>query len=226
MMWGQSGQFDWSSKKILSVGHLDWFTDLLSFRAHWLHPILITWPGTLRSMAISSEEKMRNPLYLEDLSPGQRFTSRTYRVEAEEIRAFAKQFDPQPFHLDEESAKTSLFSGLAASGWHTAAITMRLTVETGLPLAGGIIGVGGEISWHRPTRPGDTLHVESEILEVTPSRSRPDRGIVTVRNETRNQLNEVVQTFTAKLFVPRRPVPTTPNIRDNLGRQGPPKNES
>jgi acyl dehydratase len=163
---------------------------------------------------------MSDYLYLEDLSPGQRFTSASYRVEAAEIKAFAKQFDPQPFHLDEELAKTSLFGDLAASGWHTAAITMRLQVEAGLPIAGGIIGVGGEISWPRATRPGDTLHVESEILEVTPSRSRPDRGIVTVRNETRNQLNEVVQTFTAKLFVPRRPAPTAPDSFDNSGDDG------
>ena len=146
-----------------------------------------------------------NALYLEDFSPGQRFTSGSYTVEATEIKAFAKKFDPQPFHIDEEAAKSTMFAGLAASGWHTAAITMRLQLEAGLPVAGGIVGVAGEISWPRPTRPGDTLHVESEILEVKPSRSHPDRGIVTVRGETRNQRNEVVQIFTAKLFVPRRP---------------------
>jgi acyl dehydratase len=92
-----------------------------------------------------------------------------------------------------------------ASGWHTAAVTMRLLVEQGLPLAGGIISAGGEISWPKPTRPGDALHVESEIVEVTPSRSRPDRGTIVVRNETRNQHGDVVQKFTAKLVVPRRP---------------------
>jgi acyl dehydratase len=152
----------------------------------------------------SNEDAKQDCLYLEDLYPGQRLASGSHTVDAAEIKAFAKEFDPQPFHLDEEAAKDTLFAGLAASGWHTAAITMRLQVEAGLPIAGGIVGVGGEISWLRPVRPGDTLHVESEVLEVTPSRSRPDRGIVTVRGETRNQRGEVVQTFTGKLVVPRR----------------------
>jgi acyl dehydratase len=135
---------------------------------------------------------------------GQRFTSRAYVVDEEHIKSFARQFDPQPFHLDHEAAKNSLFSGLAASGWHTAAITMRLLVEGGLPLAGGVIGAGGELDWPNPTRPGDTLQVESEVLEVRPSQSRPDRGVATVRSLTRNQRNEVVQRLTAKLIVGRR----------------------
>jgi acyl dehydratase len=144
-------------------------------------------------------------LYLEDLQPGQRFTSGAHTLDTAQIKAFAQQFDPQPFHLDEAAAQSSLFGGLAASGWHTAAITMRLQVESGLPISGGLIGAGGEIDWPRPTRPGDILHVESEVLEVTPSRSRPDRGMVTMRSETRNQRGEVVQTLTVKLVVPRRP---------------------
>jgi acyl dehydratase len=143
-------------------------------------------------------------LFLEDFEPGQRFTSGSHTLDAAQIKAFAKQFDPQPFHLDEEAAKDSLFAGLAASGWHTAALTMRLQVESGLPISGGIIGAGGELSWPRPTRPGDVLHVESEVLEVKPSRSRPDRGMLTVRSETRNQRGEVVQNMTVKLVVPRR----------------------
>jgi acyl dehydratase len=159
-------------------------------------------------MTISNEHAKKDCLYLEDLYPGQRFTSGSYAVEEAEIKAFAKEFDPQPFHLDEEAAKGTLFAGLAASGWHTAAITMRLQVETGLPIVGGIVGTGGEISWPLPTRPGDILHVDSEVLEVTPSRSRQDRGIVTVRGETRNQRGEVVQSFTGKLVVPRRSVMT------------------
>ena len=93
---------------------------------------------------------------------GQRFTSKTQVVDAAQIKAFARQFDPQPFHLDDDAAKDSLFSGLVASGWHTAAITMRLLVERGLPLAGGVVGAGGELSCPRPTRPGDVLQVESE----------------------------------------------------------------
>jgi acyl dehydratase len=147
-------------------------------------------------------------LYLEDLHPGQRFTSGTHTLDEAQIKAFAQQFDPQPFHLDEEAAKDSLFAGLAASGWHTAAITMRLQVESGLPISGGIIGAGGELNWPRPTRPGDTLHVENEILEVTPSRSRPERGMVTIRSETLNQRGEVVQALTVKLVVPRLLVAT------------------
>ena len=143
------------------------------------------------------------PLFLEDLRVGQRFVSGTHRIDAEHIRAFAEQFDPQPFHLDAEAAKATLFEGLVASGWHTAAITMRLLVESGLPIAGGIVGAGGEITWPNPTRPGDVLQVESEILELRPSRSRPDRGIATIRSETRNQRGDTVQVLVAKLVVPR-----------------------
>jgi acyl dehydratase len=143
-------------------------------------------------------------LYLEDFFVGRRFTSGSQAMDAEAIKAFARQFDPQPFHLDEEAAKRSLFGGLVASGWHTAAISMRLQVESGLPIAGGMIGIGGEMSWPQPTRPGDILTVVSEVEEVTPSRSRPDRGTVRVRSETRNQRDEVVQILTARLLVPRR----------------------
>jgi acyl dehydratase len=143
-------------------------------------------------------------LFLEDLRVGQRFSSGAHTIDAAQIKAFASQFDPQPFHLHGEAAKPTLFGGLAASGWHTAAITMKLLVESGLPLSGGIIGSGGEISWPKPTRPGDTLSVVSEIEEVIPSRSRPDRGMIRVRSETRNQRGETVQVLIAKLVVPRR----------------------
>ena len=146
-----------------------------------------------------------NPsLVFDDLRVGQRFVSGTHHVDEAQIRAFAKEYDPQPFHLDAEAAKATLFEGLVASGWHTAAITMRLLVESGLPLAGGIIGAGGEITWPNPTRPGDVLQVESEVLELRPSRSRPDRGIATIRSETRNQRGDTVQMLVAKLVVPRR----------------------
>lgn len=146
-------------------------------------------------------------LYLDDLRVGQRFTSGHHALDEAQIKGFAAQFDPQPFHLDDDAARASLFGGLAASGWHTAAITMRLLVGGGVPVAGGVVGAGGEISWPRPTRPGDILQVDSEILEVTPSRSRPERGMVTLRSETRNQRGEVVQVLTAKLVVPRRTAP-------------------
>jgi acyl dehydratase len=145
-------------------------------------------------------------LYLEDLAPGQRFTSGERLVDGEEIKAFARQFDPQPFHLDEAAAQNAMFGGLAASGWHTASITMRLLVDGGAPIAGGVIGAGCDLAWPRPTRPGDTLHVESEILEIKPSKSRPDRGFVTVRSETLNQRGEAVQVMLAKLVVSRRAV--------------------
>ena len=145
------------------------------------------------------------PLFLEDLSPGQRFTSASHTLDAAAIKAFAASWDPQPFHLDETAAAASLFGGLAASGWHTAALTMRLLVTSGLPLAGGIIGSGGELVWERPLRPGDTVHVLAEVLEITPSRSRPDRGMVRMRCLTVNQRGETVQSFTPKLVVARRP---------------------
>jgi acyl dehydratase len=142
-------------------------------------------------------------LFFEDLQVGQRFSTGTHRIDDAQIKAFATQFDPQPFHLDAGAAKSSLFQGLVASGWHTAAITMRLLVEGGLPISGGVIGVGAELTWPSPTRPGDVLHVESEVLELRPSRSRPDRGMATIRSETRNQRGETVQVLVAKVIVPR-----------------------
>jgi acyl dehydratase len=153
---------------------------------------------------------MGGKLYLEDLSVGQRFTSGKHVMTVEAIKRFAADYDPQPFHLDEAAAARSLFGGLVASGWHTGAVTMRLLVDGGAPIAGGVIGAGGEITWPRPTRPGDELQVTSEVLEVTPSRSKPDRGIVLVRSETRNQKGEVVQVLTSKLVVPRRPAASDP----------------
>jgi acyl dehydratase len=145
------------------------------------------------------------PLYFDDFRVGQRFESATRAVDAGEIKEFARKYDPQPFHLDEEAAKATFFQGLAASGWHTMAMTMKLLVEGGMPVAGGIIGAGGEINWPKPTRPGDVLQVFTEVMDATPSKSRPDRGMVTMRSETKNQKGEVVQVLTAKLVVPRAP---------------------
>ena len=155
-------------------------------------------------MADPNRDGSEEFLHLEDLHVGRRFVSGTHRIDEGQIKAFAKQFDPQPFHLDAEAAKETLFEGLVASGWHTAAVSMRLLVESGLPIAGGIIGAAGEIAWPKPTRPDATLHVESEILEIKPSRSHPDRGVATIRSETRNQHGEIVQVLIAKLVVPRR----------------------
>jgi acyl dehydratase len=142
-------------------------------------------------------------LYLDDLHVGQRFTSRAHSLDSEAIKAFAREFDPQPFHVDEAQAAGTFFGGLAASGWHTAAITMRLLVES-VPVAGGIVGAGGEIAWTQATRPGDALTVESTVMEITPSRSKPDRGMVVLRSETKNQKGEVVQVFTGRIVVPRK----------------------
>ena len=144
--------------------------------------------------------------YLEDFQAGQVFQGGRLRVDKEQIFAFARQFDPQPFHLDEEAARKSPFGGLAASGWHTAAMTMRLLLDGEFKPAGGILGVGfDELSWPRAVRPGDELHASSEVLEVRPSRSRPDRGLIRVRTTTLNQNNETVMMFTGNLLVPRRP---------------------
>lgn len=144
--------------------------------------------------------------YFEDLHVGQRFVSRSQAMDATRMKAFASEFDPQPFHVDEVAAQDTFFNGLAASGWHTAAVTMRLLVDGGAPAAvGGIIGAGGEIVWPQPTRAGDVLTVESEVLTMRASRTKPDRGLVTLRSETKNQRGEVVQIFTAKLVVPTRP---------------------
>jgi acyl dehydratase len=145
-------------------------------------------------------------IYLEDLRVGQRFTTGEYALEADDITAFARQYDPQPFHTDQEAARDSFFGGLVASGWHTAGITMRLVVE-GLPIAGGVIGAGGQLDWPAPTRPGAVLHVEAEVLEVRPSRSRPERGTALVRIETLDQHGAQVQVFTVTIVVPRRPAP-------------------
>jgi acyl dehydratase len=146
-------------------------------------------------------------LYLDDLAAGQTYGgSLRLKVEAERIKSFAAEFDPQPFHLDEETAKNTLFRGLAASGWHTTAITMRLLHGSELKPAGGIIGAGfEELRWPKPVRPGDELRVESEVLEVRPSQSRPEQGMVKVRSTTYNQNNEAVQVFVANLVVQRRP---------------------
>ena len=143
--------------------------------------------------------------YLDDFAPGQKFGSGRLSVEAARIKSFAAEFDPQPFHLDEATARETIFKGLAASGWHTAAITMRLLVDSDLKPAGSIIGVGfDEMRWPRPVRAGDELHVESEVLDVRPSKSRHDQGVIKVRTTTLNQDGQPVQVFVGNLIVLRR----------------------
>ena len=146
-------------------------------------------------------------VYLDDIAPGLRITNGPVIVSAAEIKAFATQFDPQPFHLDEEAAAGSFFGALSASGWQTAAIGMRLMVTAGPRLAGGYIGAGAELSWTQPVYAGDSLSLVAEIVEIKSSRSRPDRGIVTMRSELRNQRGEVVYKLLARMMVPRRPEP-------------------
>jgi acyl dehydratase len=144
--------------------------------------------------------------YLEDFAPGQKYGSGRLRVESERIKSFAAEFDPQPFHQDDDAARRSIFGGLAASGWHTAAMTMRLLVESEFKPAGGIVGAGfDEFRWPLPVRPGDELTVEAEVLEVRPSKSRPTQGLIKVRTTTRNQKGETVQVSVGNLVVPRRP---------------------
>ena len=144
-------------------------------------------------------------MYLEDFAAGQKYTSGTLRVEAGAIKAFAAQFDPQPFHLDDAAARPTLFGGLAASGWHTAAITMKLIVESDFRPAGGIIGTRAEeLNWPRPVRPGDLLHVEAEVLEVRRSSSKPGQGFVKCRTTTLNQNAEPVQVLVMNLLVKSR----------------------
>jgi acyl dehydratase len=148
---------------------------------------------------------MAGKYFFEDFAVGQVFATGTLQVDTNQIKSFAKQFDPQPYHLDEEAAQKSPFRGLAASGWHTAALTMRLMVDGDFKPAGGILGVGFDaLSWPKPVRPGDELHAKSEILEVRPSKSKPDRGTIRVRTTTYNQNDEAVQEFTGNLLVPRR----------------------
>lgn len=159
----------------------------------------------LRALVIGMEDSVTtDDYYFDDLRVGLRFESGSHTITEAEIKAFAAAFDPQPFHLDDERARDSIFGGLAASGWHTAAISMRLMVDMGIP-AGGLIGTGCEVSWPRPTRPGDTLRVISEVLELVPSRSRNDRGTAVIRSDTRNQNDEIVQQLTAKMMAFKRP---------------------
>ena len=144
--------------------------------------------------------------YFDDFQIGQSFASGTLRVDKEQIKRFASEFDPQPFHVDEVAARSTVFGGLAASGWHTTALTMRLLVSSELKIAGGLVGAGlDELRWPRPVRPGDELHIESEVIAVRPSNSRPGQGIIKMRTTTFNQKDEPVQIMIANLVVPARP---------------------
>ena len=148
--------------------------------------------------------KDKPSVYLDDLVIGQTFVSATHLLDQEQIVEFASRYDPQPFHIDAKAAESTPFHGLAASGWHTTAITMRLLVDS-LPISDGIIGTGAQIEWPRPTRPGDCLQVITKVTDIRPSRSKPDRGIVTLECLTKNQIGEICQSLVTKVFVMRRP---------------------
>src|SRR6478752_8554008 len=153
---------------------------------------------------MTARERARQ--YLEDYAAGQIYRSARMTIDKDQIIVFAGQFDPQPYHPDEEAAHKSVFGGLGASGWHTAALTMRLLVASEFRPAHGILGVGvDELRWPRPVRPGDDLYADTEVLEVRPSKSQPDRGLIRVRTTTFNQRGEQVQTYIGNLLVPRRP---------------------
>jgi len=146
------------------------------------------------------------PCYLEDLAVGERYAGGTATVDVAAIKAFAAAFDPQPFHLDEDAAKASIFGRLVASGWHTMAVTMRLLVEGELRSLWGLVGLGAdELRWPRPVVPGDVLSVEWEVLEVRPSSSKPDRGTARLQITTRNQRSETVLSLVTTILLPRRP---------------------
>jgi acyl dehydratase len=156
-------------------------------------------------LEIAEDRRMRE-WYLEDFEVGQTFGSGRLCMQEERIKSFAAEFDPQPFHLDPAAARQTIFHGLAASGWHTAAVTMRLLVESEFRPAGGVVGAGfDEIRWPRPVRPGDQLRIESQVLEVRPSKSHSDRGLIKLRTTTLNQDGEAVQVSVGNLLVPRRP---------------------
>ena len=164
-----------------------------------LETIASGWVGTMDQMG---------ERFLEDFVVGQKFGSGRLRIDKERILAFAAEFDPQPFHLDEAAARDSIFGGLAASGWHTAAVTMRLMTETELKPAGGFVGAGlDECRWPRPVRPGDELRVECEVIEVRSSKSRPEQGLIKLRTTTLNQDNEAVLVHVVNMVVPRRKQP-------------------
>lgn len=200
-------------------------TAILTEAAQFLQPPVKVSPRECHSWREAAKKMLRGPLlsgrssriaaltgeamadlYLEDFEVGRVFRgANRIRVDMADIVRFAAEYDPQPFHLDEEAAKRSVFDGLAASGWHTAALTMRLLVDSDLRIAGGLIGLGfEEIRWPRPVRPGDELRVESEVLEKRESKSRPQQGLLKMRNSTLNQHDEPVQLSIGTLIVPRR----------------------
>jgi acyl dehydratase len=146
------------------------------------------------------------PRYLDDFQPGDVFESPPIAITEDDIIAFAREFDPQPMHLDRDGAREGAFGRLVGSGWHTAALTMRLLLRTGMDVAGGTVGGGVEqLRWPRPLEPGVAIHVRVEVLEVRVSRSKPDRGVLRSSVRTLRDDGEAVQEMTTIMIVPRRP---------------------
>jgi acyl dehydratase len=150
---------------------------------------------------------MAQDLYYEDFYIGQKFQSAgSYKVTAEEIKEFGQKYDPQPFHLDEAAGEGSFFKGLAASGWLTAAVVMRLRVQS-IKVFGGMIGAGvEEMRWTEPVRPGDTIRTEIEVVGVRKSSTRKDLGIVRTTTLAYNQNDKVVLRSTVNFLAPLRKV--------------------
>jgi len=155
--------------------------------------------------ALGAQRMKMAERFLEDFTVGQTFGSGRLKIDAEAIKRFAAEFDPQPFHLDEQAANNTLFRGLAASGWHTTGLTMRLLVESEFKPAGGVIGASLDVRWPKPVRPGDELRVQTEVLEIHFSKSRPELGFLKVKVTTLNQAEEIVQEYIGNLVVLRRP---------------------
>ncbi len=153
---------------------------------------------------MASTDPTAKLLYFDDFVVGTVFMSDNQSIGKEQIIEFASEFDPQPFHTDEVAAEATFFNGLAASGWHTAAITMSMLVRSGLPCAGAMVGLSADIKWPLPTRPGDVLHVETEVLEIKALRSKPDKGIITLQSNTKNQNGDIVQSMLTKVLIPKR----------------------
>jgi acyl dehydratase len=144
---------------------------------------------------------VRRKLYLEDLAVGRSFRGGPITLELSDLTRFAREYDPQYFHTDPDAAKASIFGGLVGSGWQTAALTMRMLIQDSATFADGLVGLGGDLAWSRPVRPGDTLRAIGEVTKIAPSRSRPDRGVVTMDCRTVNQRDEIVLTLKADLLV-------------------------
>src|SRR5580698_8532924 len=177
------------------------------------------WAGVFALYPVAEDLRMTER-YLEDFAVGQTYGSGRFQIDEKRIKSFASEFDPQPFHLDAAAAQHTIFQGLVASGWHTAAVTMRLLVESELRPAGGIVGAGlDELRWPRPVRPGDELNIECEVLEVRPSKSRPDFGLIKVRMTTLNQNREAVLVSVGNLLVPRSHVRAAADV-SGLAKRG------